>query len=291
LIQEDKHVPRGTLQTDFGHSSYDELKRLGLPQEVERECRQRNKEGTGLLSITGLLPEGPGSAAGFEVGDMLVECYQTEFGRRYIDTFYSLWEVIDESVDKEIELTFYRGKERKVVAVKVQDLHSITPNTFVEIGEAVIHPLSYQLARSHHLPCKGLFVATSGMFNWSTTKKKFLITQLNGNEVDSLETFIQIVMSIKDGKQVGFKYRNLGAWEEEFRMIEIDHHFFISVQFTRNGGVWERKVLTPTPFPPVDQADSKIPLGLDLQETWSERLKRSIAMVQCRLPFSINVRL
>ena len=87
LIQEGKPVPRGTLQTEFGHSSYDELKRLGLPPEIESECRQRNKEGTGLLSIRGMLPEGPGSVAGFEVGDILVECYEATFGRRYIDTF------------------------------------------------------------------------------------------------------------------------------------------------------------------------------------------------------------
>ena len=287
LIQEGKPVPRGTLQTEFRHSSYDELKRLGLPQEIERECRQRNKDGTGLLSISGMLPEGPGSVAGFEVGDILVECYEATFGRRYIDTFYSLWEVIDESVDKEIELTFYRGKERIVVNITVQDLHSITPSTFLEIGEAVIHPLSYQLARSYHLPCKGLFVATSGMFNWSNTTRNFLVTQLDGREVDSLDTFIKIVMSIKDSKRVGFRYLNLGRWEEEFGIVEIDHHFFITAQFTRNGGVWERKVLTPTPT--AESRTLKTPPELATQETWSEKLRKSVVMVQCRLPYSINV--
>ena len=289
LIQEAKPVPRGTLQAEFGHSSYDELKRLGLPQEVERECRQRNKGGTGLLSISGLLPEGPGSVAGFEVGDILMECYQADFGRRYIENFYSLWEVIDESVDKELELTFYRGKERKVVTVRVQDLHSITPSTFLEIGEAVVHPLSYQLARSRHLPCRGLFVATSGMFNWSNTTRNFLITQLDGKEVDSLQTFIEIVMSIQDSKRVGFRYLNLGGWEEEFGIIEIDHHFFISAQYTRNGGGWDRKVLTPTPVSVVDLVNLKTTPDLDVQETWSEKLRKSVVTVQCRLPYAINV--
>ena len=287
LIQEGQPVPRGTLQTEFGHSSYDELKRLGLPQEVERECRQRNKEGTGLLSIIGMLPEGPGSLAGFEVGDILVECHEATFGSRYINSFYSLWEVIDESVDKQIELTFYRGKDRKVVAVTVQDLHSITPSTFIEIGEAVVHPLSYQLARSHHLPCKGLFVATSGMFNWSNTTRNFLVTQLDGREVDSLDTFIEIVMSIKDSKRVGFRYLNLGGWEEEFGIVEIDHHFFITAQFTRNGGIWERKVLAPTPI--AESGIPNTPPELPTQETWSEKLRKSIVMIQCRLPYSIDV--
>jgi S1-C subfamily serine protease len=287
LIQEGKSVPRGTLQTEFIHSSYDELKRLGLPQDVERECRERFPDGTGMLSISALLPQGPGSVAGLEVGDILVECYQLAFGRRDINNFYSLWEVIDESVDNEVELTIYRGKERKVVSVMVQDLHSITPNKFLEIGEAVIHPLSYQLARSHHLPCKGIFVATSGMFNWSNTTRNFLVTQLDGNIIDSLETFTEVVLSIKDGKRVGFRYLNLGGWEEEFGIVEIDHHFFPTVLFTRSWGSWERKVLAPKAV--EDSVDSKKPVTAEaIEESWTEKMRKSIVMIQCRLPFSIN---
>lgn len=289
LIQEGKPVPRGTLQTEFKHASYDELKRLGLPQDVERSCRERNKDGTGLLSISGILPEGPGSEAGFEVGDMLVECYEESFGRRFIDNFYSLWEIIDESVGKEIELTFYRGKELRVVSVAVQDLHSITPKTFLEIGEAVLHPLSYQLARSHNLACRGLFVATSGMFNWSNTTRNFLVTQLDGREVDSLETFIDIVQSIADAKRVGFRYLNLDAWEEEFGIVEIDHHFFETSLFTRNGGVWERKILTPNPD--AEWPESKTTPERSTEESWEEGLRKGLAMIQCRLPYSINVHL
>jgi pro-apoptotic serine protease NMA111 len=287
LIQEGKTVPRGTLQTEFIHSSYDELKRLGLRQDVEGECRERNKDGTGLLSISALLPEGPGSVAGFEVGDILVECSHPTYGHRYIDSFYALWEIIDESVGESVELTFYRGKDRKVVSVTVQDLHSITPSTFLEIGEAIVHPLSYQLARSHHLPCKGLFVATSGMFNWSNTTRNFLITGLDGKEVDSLETFIDIVQCIKDSKRVGFRYLNLGGWEEEFGIVEIDHHFFVSALFTRDGGVWERRLLSPKPA--SDEPEVKAAPRVEDTETWAQTLRKALVMIQCRLPYSINV--
>jgi pro-apoptotic serine protease NMA111 len=287
LIQEGKHVPRGTLQTEFIHSSYDELKRLGLPTQVEKECRQRNKDGMGLLSIHGMLPDGPGCEAGFEVGDILVECYQEAFGRRYIEKFYDLWEVIDESVDKDIELTLYRGSERTVVTVTVQDLHSITPNTFLEIGESVLHPLSYQLARSHNMPCRGLYVATSGMFNWSNTTRNFLVTQLDGQDIETMEEFIEIVMSIKDSKRVGFRYLNLGGWEEEFGIIEIDHHFFNTAVFTRHGGVWERQNLIPKPV--IDAPVTPKLRGLDPPESWSDEMRKSVAMIQCRLPYSINV--
>ena len=57
-------------------------------------------------------------------------------------------------------------------------------STFLEIGGAVFNTLSYQLTRTHHLACRGLFVATSGMFNWSSTSRNFLVlTKLDGREI------------------------------------------------------------------------------------------------------------
>jgi pro-apoptotic serine protease NMA111 len=41
-VQQGKVVPRGTLQTVFLYTSYDELKRVGFPESAERECRERN---------------------------------------------------------------------------------------------------------------------------------------------------------------------------------------------------------------------------------------------------------
>ena len=286
LIQEGKCVPRGTLQTEFTYSSYDALKRLGLPDSIEKECRERNKNATGLLTISRVLPEGPGSVAGLEVGDMLLDCYQSAFGQRYMDSFYSLWEVIDESVGQELRLTLYRGKECKTVTINVQDLHSITPNRFVEIGSAVIHPLSYQLARSHHMACKGIFVATPGMFKPNKTES-FLLTQLDGKSVESLESFIDIVLSIKDGKRVTYRYLKLGGSEAKFDIFEIDLHFFAIALFTCVNGVWERKVLSPTS---IDNSEElKQPTESEGQGTWREELRKNFAMIHGCLPFSIDV--
>lgn len=35
-----------------------------------------------------------------------------------------------------------------------------TPDRYVEIGGAVLHELSYQLAAYYNVPCKGVFVAS-----------------------------------------------------------------------------------------------------------------------------------
>lgn len=118
-IQEGTKVPRGTVQTEFVHSSYDELRRLGLPEEIENQFRQRNPDGTGLLSITRLLPEGSSYIANMAVGDVLVECFEESFGRRFIDNFHSLSEIIDESVGKQVTFSIYRAEQRKDITVTI----------------------------------------------------------------------------------------------------------------------------------------------------------------------------
>ncbi|PNY13528.1 protease Do-like 7-like protein [Trifolium pratense] len=45
---------------------------------------------------------------------------------------------------------------------QVQDLHSITPNYFLEVSGAVIHPLSYQQARNFRFNCGLVYVAEPG---------------------------------------------------------------------------------------------------------------------------------
>lgn len=182
-IKRGEAVSRGTLQTEFLHNSYDELRRLGLQEEVEEECRARNTSATGLLSVVRVLKGGPASSersveskepaevapegvtrvSGLEPGDILFTCNE-----QYITNFIGLWSIIDDSVGEDIVLDIFRsGKEggsgprgKLQVVCTVQDLHAITPNRFLEIGGAVIHDLSYQVGRSHNVQLgTGVFCA------------------------------------------------------------------------------------------------------------------------------------
>lgn len=182
-IKRGEAVSRGTLQTEFLHNSYDELRRLGLQEEVEEECRARNTSATGLLSVVRVLKGGPASSersvelkepaevapegvtrvSGLEPGDILFTC-----NKQYITNFIGLWSIIDDSVGEDIVLDIFRsGKEgglgprgKLQVICTVQDLHAITPNRFLEIGGAVIHDLSYQVGRSHNVQLgTGVFCA------------------------------------------------------------------------------------------------------------------------------------
>ncbi|KAH7850696.1 hypothetical protein Vadar_001677 [Vaccinium darrowii] len=52
--------------------------------------------------------------------------------------------LLDDSVDRKIELQIERGGTPLTVDLLVQDLHSVTPDYVLDVSGAVMHPLSYQ---------------------------------------------------------------------------------------------------------------------------------------------------
>ena len=282
LIQENRPVSRGTIQVEFRHLSYDKLKRLGLPDRVENELRTKRNDGTGLLAIQKVLPKGPGSRAGLEVGDVLLHCHNDKFGGRDIENFISLWEVIDDSVGKSVKLTLYRGKERIVVDVEIEDLFSVAPRRFVELGRATMHDLSYQYARMFNLPCKGVFVAAPGMFSWTPSYRSisdFLLTHLNGRPLDSLDTLLEMLPSLLDGERVKYRFLKLGRSESKFGIVQIDRHFSPVFLYSRgSNGLWDRKLIpNPSTVPStIEGSRGLVP-------------ENGMVTVHCRYPYRLTV--
>ena len=54
-------------------------------------------------------------------------------------------------VRPQVVLQIERGGSPLEVEVGVQDLHAVSPSCFLEIGHAVLHGLSYQMARNYRL--------------------------------------------------------------------------------------------------------------------------------------------
>ncbi len=74
--------------------------------------------------------------------------------------FVTLEAALDDAVGGSVLLTVARGGADVNVTVPVADLHRVTPSSFLEVGNAVLHDLSYHTALAYNLPLHaGVYVA------------------------------------------------------------------------------------------------------------------------------------
>ena len=156
LIQDGKPVARGTLQTVFVYTPFDEVHRLGLRTETESTVRRKFPNKTGMLVVSEVQRGSPAEKT-LEPGDILVRIN----GELTAD-FDLLSKVLDDGVGKTVKLEVERGGQSLERDLAVQDLYSITPDRFLEFGDGVVHNLSWQQARHINVPIRGVYVANPG---------------------------------------------------------------------------------------------------------------------------------
>src|SRR5690606_4317912 len=155
-IRRGEHVPRGTLETEFVHKPFAELRRLGLTRETEALVRATYPNQTGMLVVEQVIPKSA-AADKLQPGDILVEV-----DGNLIAEFVPLAAALDSSVGRKINVVLERGGQRIEHALDVGDLHAITPAEYIEYGDGVFHKLSYQQARHFYRPVTGVYVANPG---------------------------------------------------------------------------------------------------------------------------------
>src|SRR5689334_1289012 len=153
LVQQGKPVTRGTIETVFNYTPYDELTRLGLSPGTEAAVRKLFPQHTGMLVVTEVLPGSPSQEV-LQPGDVL-----TRVNGQYVTQFEPLEETLDASVGGTVELDLERGGKAVSARVPITDLNKITPSAYTEFSDAVVNTLSYQQARHFNVPARGAYVA------------------------------------------------------------------------------------------------------------------------------------
>ncbi|KAF9353744.1 serine protease [Mortierella sp. AD094] len=247
FIQAGESVPRGTLQTDFEYFPYDELRRLGLRLSMEEQVRKHFPNETGMLVVKTVLPKGP-AADKLIPGDIIIQC-----NAQPIANFIQLFSIVDDAVGQELTLTVVRGSSSKLLTFTftVQDLHSITPDRFVEVGGGVVNELSYQLAHSYGQPCGGVYVATSGhMLASASAWRKSIIVAVNNIPTPNLDAFIYAISTLPDGARIPIRFYTLQkAFKEKIMIMHVDRHWHKCRVAVRNDktGLWDFTDLPPPP--------------------------------------------
>jgi hypothetical protein len=119
----------------------------------------------------------------------------------------------------------------------VQDLHTISPQRFVEVGGGILHDLSYHMAASFVVKTGSVFVASPGyIFNRAGIGRFSIIHSVNNEPTPTIECFIHAMSSLKNNERVPIQFYPLGDVSQmKFSILQTDwswHNFSIA---HRNG--------------------------------------------------------
>jgi S1-C subfamily serine protease len=277
-------VPRGTLLTTFVHMPYDELGRLGLDPEAEARYRQLFPAQKGLLVVRDIVPGAPGDGR-LQPGDILLA-----LDGRPLATFVALAEALDSSVGDTVRLALRRGRDDLEIEVEVTDLHAVSPDEFLQIGDAVLNNLSYQQARHLNAPLYGVYVANPGyMLMASAVPRGAVIVEMDGRPTPDLASLRAIIEPLPDGTRVTARYFEFdNPRGTQLRSVRIDRRWFPAAHCRRNDtiGDWPCEPLDD-PGPPARQEPASTSFPPE-RERHMKVLQPSLVMVNFEMPYPIS---
>ena len=284
LIRQGKPVTRGALETEFRYRPYDELRRLGLQASTEAEARHARPAGTGMLVVENVQP-GCEADGALEPGDVLVRV-----NGALVTTFEPLEAVLDDSVGGSVELTLERGGQPFTKRLTVGDLNAITPDAYVEISDAVLHTLSYQMARHFHVPVRGAFLAAAGyMFDAAGVPRGAVITAVDARPIAGVDDFRAAIAGLADGTRMAVRYFTIDdPTRAQVASVRIDRRWFPARYCRRNdvSGYWDCTEL-PAPAAPAAPApgEARPPPYADRVES---ALAPSLVAINFDMPYSVS---
>lgn len=285
LLQDDQRITRGTLQTVFVHQPFDELRRLGLSDASERLARGLSDDTRGMLVVDQVVPGAP-AADILQSGDILLKVDDMRLA-----SFTPLEDVLDQRVGEEVLLTLERGGEILKASLQVQDLHAITPSEFVQVGDAILHPLSYQLARHFNKPPRGIFVADPGyIFSTAAIPRRAVITEIDGNATPDLDSLSDALAQLADGDRAQVRYFTLADTANSvLRVVRMDRKWFPAARCKRDdiAGFWPCQPLVdgPSAKDPGEPASATFAMTGDAR---ADRLAPSLVRVNFDMPYTAS---
>jgi S1-C subfamily serine protease len=283
-IDAGKPVPRGTLETVFKYTPYDELRRLGLAAATEVRMRHDFPKLTGMLVVDDVQP-GSEADGKLSPGDILIS-----IDGKPVPEFFALEKVLDDSVGRPIKVEIQRGAEPIAVTFAVQDLHAITPDEYLEFGEAVVHMLSYEEARHFDVPIKGVFVANPGyVFASAGIPRGALIRSFNGKKIEKLADFEAALADLADGARAAVRYVTIeDPRAEQLKIIRMDRLWFPARKCRRDDelGTWPCVSIAEGPAATrAAPGETQFPKSGDPR---IDRLAPSLVTVGFDMPYSVS---
>jgi pro-apoptotic serine protease NMA111 len=273
---------RGTLQTVFGHKPFDELARLGLSRPVAKTFRADHPDALGMLVIKQVLPLGPAFEQ-LRTGDVLLR-----INGKWVPDFITLEAALDDTVGQAIEVEVDRAGAAETVSLTVGDLHAITPDEFLEVGRGVVHPLSYQQARNHKVPVKGVYVAVPGYSLASAEiPEGAIITHVDGEPTFTLDAFEAALLQKADTQRVRLRFFMVQDPRHAYETVaSMDRRWFAMRRCKRDDetGVWPCSDEQPPPPLPLEAPPEQLPPH-EIDDKVANKVGSALVLVDFDIPY------
>ncbi|WP_129775009.1 trypsin-like peptidase domain-containing protein [Peristeroidobacter soli] len=283
-IQKNKSVARGTLQTVFVYTPFDEVRRLGLRNESEIEVRKKFPNTVGMLVVSEV-QKGSKAENVLEPGDVLVRIN----GQLTAD-FSLLAATLDDGVGKTVKLSIERGGQAFERELPIQDMYEVMPDEFLEFGDAVVHNLSWQQARHINVPIKGVYVANPGYsLGAAGVPRGAVISEASGKEIGGLGDLEEVLAKLGDGERVTLRFFTIDDPKTaQWRSIRMDRRWFPARVCKRDDkqGTWPC-----TPWGTDGLAKAPDPATTTFAKTGDpliNKLAPSLVLVNFDMPYSVS---
>lgn len=284
LVQAGKPVTRGTLQARYVQVAYDELRRLGLQSATESDYRRRFPRHIGMLVVSNVMPDGVADGV-LRVGDILLAVNDAPL----VD-FVTLEEVLDDTVGGQVRVSLERNGEHLERDVAVADLHALTPDEYIQFGNAVVHELSYQQAWHLNKALRGIYVASPGyVLSTAGLPAYSVIEAVDGRPVNTLDEFERVLGELADGQKATLRYYTLDEPTTARQSImRMDRRWYPTMRCVLDNatGDWPCTELAAgpeaVPLEPVSARFVKQP------DRALQRISESLVLVNFDMPYSFS---
>ena len=285
FIEANRPVPRGTLETVFIYTPYDELRRLGLPPGTEAAVRAAAPKQVGMLVVNQIQP-GSAAQGALQIGDILLR-----IDGRLVTEFGGLEDALDDAVGKPLLVQVQRRGRVIERTLPVIDLHSITPDEYLEFGDAVLHNLSYEQARHMNMPISGVYIATPGyVFGAAGIPRAAVITQFAGKTVKNLDDLQAALSAVADGDRVVVRYLTADATSApQINSVRIDRRWYPARRCKRDDplGYWPCRALPDAP-PARPVVPMTTTFSTDVSDSRTRALAPSLVSVIFDMPYPVS---
>jgi len=284
LLQAGEPVTRGTLGTIFRYTAFDELRRLGLREPTERAVRARFPDGIGMLVVGEVLP---GSVADgkLQVGDILVRV-----NGEYLTEFAPLDSILDDRVGQAVNLGVERGGRELVFTLTVGNLYQVSPDEYLQFGDAVLNNLSYQQARHFNRAPEGLFVANPGfVFAAAGIPRGSVIVGIDGEPVRQLDDLERLLAGKADQQRFTVRFITLDEpGSSRVRVVRMDRRWFPAVRCRRDDRLGEWPCRTLDPGPPSPAPEGGVARFVDQPDARLRKIAPSLVLVNFDMPYIVS---